>query len=145
ILPWMLVAVWPLTREKRFRAEFTETSLEVEKPSRSIPYADIETVRASGRPTNPYKAGPRAYPMRVTHRGGSLRIPARLNVPADEVFGFLFHQVAARRARPVHPALVDYHRKQEKIFGPDGVWISVARSYSARKVPPVAFFVFLLG
>ena len=133
LFPWVLTALWPLTRGRAFRAEFTRTSLEVEEPPVSIPYDDIETVLASSRPANPYEAGPPSYPMRVIHAGGALRIPARLNVPSDEVFGFLFHQVSGRRRREVHPALVDYLRHKEREFGPERVWVTVARSYMVRK------------
>ncbi len=128
-LPWLVALLLWWKGPRPFRAHLTETSLEVDEPPLSIPYTDLQGLLAPRRPANPFKAGPRAYPIQVLHTGGVLRIPAALDVPSDEVFGFLYRQFSTRTGRDVHPALADYRRHKEREFGPARVWCYRARAH----------------
>jgi hypothetical protein len=146
ILPWLaaVLAWWLLPRP--FRAHFTETALEVDEPPVTIPYADLQGLLAPGRPANPYKAGPRAYPIQVLHPGGVLRVPAALDVPSDDVFFFLYRKFSSQTARDVHPSLAEYRRRKEREYGPARVWCYRARAHlGAGTQHPglVAFFLAL--
>jgi hypothetical protein len=128
LLPAMVALFWWLFRERPFRAELTEEGLEIAEPPRSVPYASIEGLQAR-RPPNPYKAGPPCYAIRVIHSQGALEIPARLNVPSDEVYSFLYHRLSSSGSRDVNPALADYLRDKQRRHGPERVWTYVGRSY----------------
>ncbi len=125
VLPAMLALLWWPARTP-FRAKLTDTALEVVDPPQSIPYENIEGLQAN-RPANPHKAGRRYYPIRVVHAEGSLVIPARLNVPSDEVYSFLFHRLSSSGSREVDPALVDYLRLRQRRHGRERVY-----SYARR-------------
>jgi hypothetical protein len=127
--PWLTAGALWLTRPRPFRARLAEAALEVDEPPLSIPYADFQGLLAPRRPANPFKAGPRSYPMQVIHAGGVLRIPARLEVPSDEVFGFLYRTFSPGGSRDVPRALADYLRRKEWEFGPDRVWSYKARAH----------------
>jgi hypothetical protein len=132
VLPWFAALLFLWNREKPFEAEFTETGLEVAHPVSFIPYEDIQGLQAWRRPANPYKAGPRSYSINVLHTRGFLRIPGRVNVPSDEIFGFLYSRFSPRSSREVHPVLKDYRRRKEEEFGPDQVWTYGARANLGR-------------
>ncbi len=125
VLPAMLALLWWPAR-RPFRAEFTDTALEMVDPPRSILYENIEGLQAN-RPANPYKAGRRFYPIQVVHTEGYLVIPARLNVPSDEVYSFLFHRLSSSGSREVDPALADYLRAKQRRHGAERVY-----SYARR-------------
>ncbi len=101
--PWLAAGFLWRVRNRPFIARFTETALEVEQPPQQILYANLQGLLAPRRPANPFKAGPRSYLIQVIHTGGVLSIPARIDVPSDEVFSFLYRQFtpsgSRRRAR----------------------------------------------
>jgi hypothetical protein len=145
--PWLAAALLTLSRPRPFRAHFTDETLEVDDPEVSIAYADLQGLLAPRRPANPFKAGPRSYAIEVIHPGGALRIPARLDVPSDDVFGFLYRQFAALAARDVHPGLEAYARRKQRDFGEDRVLCCRARSHLGGRGDyraAVAFFGALL-
>src|SRR5262249_12438019 len=93
-----------------------------------IPYAEMQALIAGRRPVNPFKAGPRSYPISIVHSDGVVRIPARLNVPSDEVYAFLYTRFSSHGSPSADPQLTCYRACQEKQFGAERVW-----SYRARK------------
>lgn len=147
LLPWLFALLLWRARPRPFRARFTETALEVDEPPLEVPYADLQGLLAPRRPNNPYKAGPRSYLIQVIHAQGALCIPARLNVPSDEVFGFLFRQFSPSGARDVPEPLMDFLRRKERYFGPEQVWTYRARAHlgQSKRYPRLrAFFLALL-
>jgi hypothetical protein len=132
LLPWLLALLLLWVRDRKNTLHFTEDSVESDRPPVSVPYAEIEAVRASGRPSDPFRAGPRAYPIQVFHPHGILRIPARLSVHSDQVFSFLHRQAGKSRNRTVHPALADYLQQKERKFGEEQVSVFRARSQLGR-------------
>jgi hypothetical protein len=127
--PWLAALTLWVMRPRTFRARFTQTALEVEEPPASIPYADVQSLLAPRRPANPFKAGPKQYAIQVLHRDGVLHIPARLSVPSDDVFFFLYRQLPAQGSRAVPAGLRDYLRRKEHEYGPDRVWTYCARAH----------------
>jgi hypothetical protein len=134
LLPWVLACLLLWRRERPFRAAFTETAVEVDDPPSSLPYAEMQGLLAGRRRSpNPFKAGPRSYPIQIIHDAGVVRVPARLNVPSDQVYTFLYNRFSSHGSRDVHPALADYLRYKERQFGADRVWSYRARRY--RGIP----------
>ena len=147
VFPWLVAVLFWRLRERSFTARFTETALEVQEPPLQVRYADLQGLLAPRRPANPFKAGPRSYLIQVIHSSGVLRIPARLNVPSDEVFSFLYRQFPPSGSRAVPNALADFLRHQERRFGPEQVWTYRARPFlgrSKRHPRLMAFFLALL-
>jgi hypothetical protein len=132
LLPWLGALLLLRARPRPFVARFTETAVEVEEPPLEVPYASMQGLLAPRRPTNPYKAGPPSYLIQVIHTGGVLCIPARLNVPSDEVFSFLLRQFTPSGSRDVPNTLADFLRRKERAFGPERVWTYRARPYFGR-------------
>lgn len=146
LLPWFAAILFWRIRERPFRARFTETALEVEEPPLEVRYADLQGLLAPRRPANPFKAGPRSYLIQAIHSSGVLCIPARLNVPSDEVYSFLYRLFSPSGSREVPDALVDFLRHRERQFGPDQVWTYRARTQlgQSKRHPRVrAFFLAL--
>jgi hypothetical protein len=125
---WTCGLLWFRTRERPFRAVFTDAELQVDEPHVAIPYNEMEALIAGRRPANPFQAGPPAYPIILVYPRGVVRLPPHLNIRSDEVYGFLYARFTSHGSRDVHPELVDYLRYQEKRFGSERVW-----SYRARK------------
>jgi hypothetical protein len=142
-LPWLTVGFSLLARPRRFVAHFTEKELQVEEPPQLVPYAELEGLLAPSRPANPYKVGPRHYPIQVIHSGGVLFIPAALNVPSDTVFGFIYQQFPVRLECGVPARLNDFLDRKERIFGRDRVWTCRARAHlgKGREFPATKAFI----
>jgi hypothetical protein len=132
VLPWLVALLWWTIRERPFTARFTETALQVEEPPLEVPYADLQGLLAPRRPANPFKAGPRFYAIQLIHADGVVLIPARLEVPSDEVYSFLYRQFSPSGSRAVPSALTDYLRGSERRFGPEQVWTYRARTHLGR-------------
>jgi hypothetical protein len=146
LLPWSAALLLWQARPRPFTMRFTEDALEVGDGPLVVRYADLEGLRAPGRPANPFKAGRRHYRIQVLHAGGVLHVPARLNVPSDDVFIFLFRQFSPCGSRDVPDGLASYLRLKERTFGPQRVWTYCARARRARGGPPrqvTAFFLAL--
>ncbi|HEY7422643.1 MAG TPA: hypothetical protein VH682_00150 [Gemmataceae bacterium] len=147
LFPWLFALFLWRTRTRPFTARFTETTLEVDEPPVEVPYANLQGLLAPRRPANPFKAGPRSYRIQVIHTDGVLRIPARLNVPSDEVFSFLYRQFSPSGSRDVPATLVDFLRRKEREFGREHTWTYQARAHRGQtKSHPrlMAFFLALL-
>lgn len=146
LLPWLVAVLFWRMRDRIFTARFTETALEMDEPPLEVRYADLQGLLAPRRPDNPFKAGPRAYLIQVIHASGVLLIPARLSVPADEVFSFLYRQFSPSGSRDVPSNLADFLRDEERRFGPEQVWTYRGRAHlgrSKRRLRLVAFFLAL--
>ena len=147
VFAWFVgVLLWRI-RERPFTARFTEAALHVDEPPLEVPYADLQGLLAPRRPANPFQAGPRSYLIQVIHSSGVLRIPARLDVPSDEVFSFLYRQFSPSGSRQVPSKLMDFLRHRERRFGPEQVWTYKARLHlgrSKRHPRLKAFFLALL-
>lgn len=116
-----------LSGERRFRARFTPTALEIARPQQTIPYATILEVR----PVVPLGAArPRSFAIEVVHRAGGLLIPPSLSVSSTRVYTFLRGLLQEKTARDLPPALLAYQREQEQTFGAERVW-----SYGGRRGP----------
>ncbi len=129
---WLLAAALHLTRPRPVSVTFTDTAIEVAEPPESVPYSDLEGLLAGGRAVDPFRKGARRFPVQLFHTGGVLEIPARLDVPSDEVYRYLFHRIPARSTRPVHPDLAGHLRQKQKEFGDNRVWSFAARSRATR-------------
>jgi hypothetical protein len=135
-LHWIIASVLPLSisvflwlsRPRPFVAHFTEDTLEVMEPLLSILYEKMDGLKAKGRSSDLAKKGPRSYPIQVHHDEGVLDVPARLNVPSDDVYRFLMAQFSPGGSRAVNPLLESYVTMHEATFGKDHLW-----TYSARK------------
>jgi hypothetical protein len=113
--------------DRRFRARFTPTAVEIARPAQSIPYASILEVRpvvALGAPR------PRAFAIEVVHDKGSVMFPATLNAPSERVYAFLRGQVAGTDFVPLPVSLDAYEREQVASFGAERVF-----AYTARRGP----------
>jgi hypothetical protein len=130
---WLAAAASARARGRPFAARFTETTVEVEEPPLSVPYAEIEGVLADGRPVDPYRKESRRCSVQILHPGGVLEIPARVDAPWAEVYAFLLRQINPRSDGPVHESLSGHLRHKQHRFGPDKVW-----SYARRVGPRVA-------
>jgi len=127
LLPAMIaLALWH-RRQRPFNAVITETTLEIHEPRLSIPYQTLRWVFAEKRPRDTANAHKRRYSIWVVHDDGAVRIPARLNVPSEEVYRFLIGQLPPGDSRAVNPLLTDYARRNEEAFGAERVF-----SYRAR-------------
>jgi hypothetical protein len=114
-------------RGQPFAMTLTEEGIEVEEEREVIRYTDFEGL-AARRPLNPYKKGPRRYPITVLHKDGRLLIPARLNVECDDLYIFLFRRFPnSNRQRKVPTLLADYLRYEERRCGAEHVWVYRAR------------------
>jgi len=136
---WVTAGLLLLSRPRRLVLELTETTLEVRSLGMSIPLQDIESLSASGRPANPFQKGRTHYPIDVGYPSGVLRIPARLNVPSDQVYLFLFQHLAREEARKglreAPPLLQDYLKYQERRHGRERVHLYRGRKKSISRAP----------
>src|SRR5579884_2343303 len=90
LLPLFIAIALLLAQPPAFAAEFTEEALLITQPRLiEIPYTSLEGLKARRRDPDPALVGPCAYPMLVIHQSGIEEIPARLNVPSDDVYRFL--------------------------------------------------------
>ncbi len=145
LLPWLAALLLWRARPRPFVMRFTEDALEVGDEPLVVRYADLEGLRARGRPANPFKAGRRSYRIQVFHAGGVLHVPARLDVPSDDVFVFLYRQFSPCGSRDVPAELADYLRHQERRFGPQRVWTYCGRTFRAGGEPPRRLTAFFLA
>jgi hypothetical protein len=155
---YALGAVLPLTMSlalfclwsPRFVAHFTPEGLEVEKPETFIPYDTLQGIKGKGRSSDPRKPGRYSFAIQVIHDNGVLEIPAKLNVPSEDVFLFLWEQFPPEGSRGVPRILREHLAEQEKTFGADRVWGYRARSHlgtwkTHRRATGVFFAVFVTG
>jgi hypothetical protein len=136
VMPLLLGAGLWLAREPAFSATITEEALVVAGPEGGndtiVPYAEIEGVRGIGRPLDLEKPGKRSFPIHVVYPGGSVRIPAGINLPCEDVYRFLISHLPEHGSLPTAPALVEYLQQQGATFGPDRVYAYCA----ARRIVP---------
>ena len=148
-MPLLIGLALALSPTPSLSFEFTDEGLLVHEPPQTIPYAAFETVIAPGRPGDPDKRGPGSYPIQLVHEGGALHIPARLNVPSNDVFAFLLAAFPASGSPEVNPLLRGYLDRQTAEFGPERVLSYRARSRLGKATPNrgarVSLAVFLAG
>ena len=136
LLPAALAVALFLSREPRFSAVFTDDGLEAEtaKGPEILPYSAIERVWIpSRRKIDPEKVGAKPFPIVIGHPEGTVRIPALIDTPSEDVYRFLLDRVPRGGSDEVHEDLRDYLAEQVQEFGAERVW-----SYrpSPRKVRP---------
>jgi hypothetical protein len=127
VLPLAVAGALALTHPGSLSFEFTEEGIQRHDRDELIPYAEIVAVIAPGRPGDLDRPVSRPFPIRVVHEHGTLHVPAKINVPSDEVFRFLLDTFPDSGSPRVNPALRDYLDRQVELFGADRV-----RSYRAR-------------
>jgi hypothetical protein len=142
-LPFLIGLVLWLKRPYSLTFQFTESGLRVLDRDELVPYETFETVIASNRPGDPDKPGPRSYPIQLVHEQGTLHIPARLNVPSDEVFQYLLMAFPPSGSSRVNPLLRDYLDEQTEAFGADRVLSYRARTHLGTRPPNRAVAVCL--
>jgi hypothetical protein len=127
---------------RQLSAEFTDDSIEIDDPPTSIPYAAMENVRTGGFAYEPASFEKSTSPIQVNYDGGTLLIPAKLNVPSHQVYRFLAGKVPRNGNRDVNETLAEYLQRQEKQFGPEKVWTYQAkrRKDSKRSYRPFRLF-----
>ena len=113
------------TRERRFAARITNEGLEIEDPPLVMQFVAMEEVLIAGKP------GRAKAPIRILHKGGVARIPARLNVRSDELMRFLVGQVPGAHGSDLPPVLERYWGIQKALYGPDRVFAYRPRSLKA--------------
>ncbi len=123
ILPLAIASAMLLTRPGRFSAELTEEGLELTDSALLIPYAAIEGLTVTGKPTRP------RAPLYVFHAGGVVAVPAQLNLPTNELFGFLASRMSESGSRDVPAPLVKYLSRQAETFGDAKVFSFRARPH----------------
>lgn len=136
ILPIALAgSVWILGRERPFAARCHHDGLEVENVQGNpfIPYASIQNIKVGNNLADPSEFRKTSCSIAVLHEAGLLRLPARLNVPSDEVFRFLVERVPRCGGRALSPVVTEYLETQERRFGRDAV---VTFSASRRRIGP---------
>jgi hypothetical protein len=154
IVHWAIAAVFPLlaafflwgARRPVFRAEFTDTGLQIDHPAISIPYERLEGLRAVGFADPPPRDARRSFPIDIFHEEGVVRIPPGLNVASADVYHFLYAQFPASGARDINPLLTAYLGREEEASGPEAVYTYRARRHLARNTYPRgrAFFLAMM-
>lgn len=113
--------------DRRFRARFTPTAVDIARPAQSIPYSTIIEVR----PIAPLGVSrPRSFPIEMVHARGSVMFPATLTAPSERVYAFLRGHLVNTPLQALPVALDTYLRAQEEAFGADRVF-----AYAARRGP----------
>jgi hypothetical protein len=135
IAPFLIGVALFLTGPRSFQAELHENEMQVHVPeATSISYDHLEGLWGRGRSSDPTKPGPYSFPIQVIHKDGVLQIPARLNVPSDDVFLFLYEHFPPEGARGVSSELEDYLARQESEFGQERVFAYRARSHQGKSI-----------
>jgi hypothetical protein len=130
LLPGLVGLARCATARPAFAAVFTDRSIEEERPRHTvIAYDSLQGLKGKGRSTDLTKRGPRFFPILVLHESGVLEIPARLNVPSDKVFLFLYEQFPPDGTREFRGVLREHLEEQQRAFGPDRVWAYRAREH----------------
>jgi hypothetical protein len=133
VLPLCITSALLWNRTPPFAGVFTEEALEVSYPgTATIPYDSLQGLWGKGRSSDPTKPGRRSFAISIAHADGTLEIPARLNVPSDDVYLFLYERFPPEGARGVSPLLQEYLEEQEKAFGPERVFCYRARAHMGR-------------
>ncbi len=122
VLPVAWACSFGLTGYQRpFSASFTPEAIVAADPPATIPYASIQNVWADGYPHAPSEFINRSCTIDVQHEAGLLCIPARLNVPSNEVYRFLARRISPDGGRDVNRVLAEYLERQEAYFGPESI------------------------
>jgi hypothetical protein len=120
-------------RERPFAAVFVRDAMDVEDPPVTIYYSSLNDVRSGGIPHDPSTFRKASAAIQVEHEGGTLSIPARLNLPSHEVYRFLAGRMSPGGARIVNPVLAEYLERQEGYFGPEQVYSYRATPRGSRR------------
>jgi hypothetical protein len=151
ILPFLIGVALFVTGPRSFQAEFLEDGMQVHIPTAIfISYDHLEGLWGRGRSSDPTRHGPYSFAMQVIHKDGVLQIPARLNVPSDDVYLFLYEHFPPEGSRGVSRELEDYLAQKEADFGQERVFAYRARSHQGQamghtRAAWVSFAVLLTG
>jgi hypothetical protein len=129
-IPFLLPALLLLlARPRAVRGRLTDTSLILDHPPQTIPYADIQGLLANGKYLHPEEVTSRSFTIDMAHRGGLLRIPPTRQLASAELYRMLFSALPQNGDRVSQPDLVEILEEQEWSHGPDQVWSHVARQH----------------
>jgi hypothetical protein len=124
ILPLAIAGALALFGWRRsFAGTFRDNGLEIENGDQPalIPYSSIQSIRVGGKMAEPAGLRQASGVITIVHEGGVIRIPARLNLPTDDVYRFLVGQIPDQGGRAVNSVIADYLARQERDFGADHV------------------------
>ena len=110
-----------LFRPPQIIGRLEETALVLTVPGITIPYDSIESVTLAGRPQEA-EGKLRRGSIVLIHPAGILTIPARLNLPVEDLYRELLQRTAGSGSRDVHGDLQSHAAKEIEIFGEDHVW-----------------------
>ena len=131
VLPGVLGLAAFLSTEPAVEFEVADDGLSFQAPwPVFIPYDEIQGLTAPGNRSS------ESFPIQVYHRGGVVRIPARIDVPSRDLYDFILDQLpVVGSADPDHvPAgLRGFLTDQLALFGPEKVYV-----YRARPFAPVS-------
>jgi hypothetical protein len=125
------LALWT-SKPHSFAAKLTEQGIVVRPTSELIRYEAIRAVCPTNSNQRQRDNGVH-FEFLLQHSGGTLIVPASLNVSSEDVFQFLTGKLIKRREVPTAPALVQYFERQTSTFGDDHVWTFVARRNAAPR------------
>jgi hypothetical protein len=119
-------------RPAEFQAELTEAGLCLPRPQQEIAYARIESVTLAGLPQDP-EGKLKEGPLVVMHEDGVLEIPARLNLPAADLYRMLVARAGGAGSGRIHPELSAFYENEVRLFGAPRVRTFAARRHLGRK------------
>jgi len=138
--PAALAVILYFSRPAPLRCRVDAESLEFSNPPLTLPYGEIQEVFA------PERKSASSFPIHLLHTGGFITIPARLNMPSEDVYRFLANQpLALTDDRRVPPVFDIYYRLQESLFGPAHIWVYRARSAFPNRFVRAALLIGVLG
>ncbi len=124
LMPFAIASGLLATRPPKFVGFFREEGLEIQQNGilSMIPFDNIERIWVNRKKIDPAIDGPPNYEIAIGHTDGQVRIPKRLNIPADEVYRYLVEHVPITGSDEIHQDLTQYHRDHTGAFGPERVW-----------------------
>ena len=124
-----LVLAWGLFffRPPKIAGRLEHEALVLTVPDATIPYDAIESLTRGGRQQEPEQTF-RNRPIGLVHSAGVLTIPAKLNMPIDDVYRILVGKTVTSGSREVHSDMKEHLAKEIETFGEDRVWTFRARN-----------------
>jgi hypothetical protein len=133
LAPALLSVGLALGRRREFRGRLTETALEIERPPRTIPYAEIEGLTVGGLGVDPEAAKFKPRALMVMHREGVLEIPAAVNVPVQKLYQALLAVLPLTGNGTLSTAFAEHFEKEKATFGAERVHAFRRRKHIGRR------------
>ena len=121
-----------LHRSRPISAQWTESALECDVPTLTVPYSTMENIVPVGRSLNPERLGRFQFDIDVHHATGCLTIPARANQCSSEIYRYLLQRVTPSGSRDVNIGHADSLKQQIGLYGDRRVWSYCATTYDTR-------------